>query len=199
MNEIKIHHQRLRRARGPASSFTCVACDRPAYEWAYQHGNPAPLFSPRGEVYSLDFDDYAPMCRSCHRRLDFQMSARQRESSRRNIETAREGLQRAWVDDRERLAAASRENVRKAKAAAMERMTPEDYARAGRLGGTARSARMKDDPALRDRLAASATENLRRANAIRRVCDECGREMRPASMGNHQKSSGHRGWTDRKD
>ena len=199
MSEIKIHHQRLRRSRGPASRFPCVACDRPAYEWAYQHKNPTPLFSERGEVYSLDFDDYAPMCRRCHRDLDYRKSPRQQESGRRNIETARVGLQRAWREDHERLSAASRENVRKAKAAAMEKLTHEDYARAGRLGGKARSARMKADLDLQERLVASATENLRRANATRRVCDECGREMRPASMGNHQKSSGHRGWTDRKD
>jgi hypothetical protein len=53
-------HQRLKRRRGSATAHACVGCGGPALEWAYQHGGDP-----------LDYDGYSPMCRSCHRKLDY--------------------------------------------------------------------------------------------------------------------------------
>ena len=194
-NENKLQHQRLRRARGSASTHQCIECGDPANHWAYQHKNPNPLVSPTGEVYTLNFDDYAPMCHTCHRSLDMRESPRLREVLQENIESAHAGLKKAREADPDRYGEISRENVKRAQEVAALLRTPEDYRRLGHLGGTQRSSRMKEDPELFKKLVGSATENIRKANLITRSCDECGREMRPASMGIHQKASGHSGWT----
>jgi hypothetical protein len=46
-----------------------VDCGGEAKDWAYLHTGEQ-LVSPSGQTYSENFDDYAPMCRSCHRRFD---------------------------------------------------------------------------------------------------------------------------------
>lgn len=66
-------HARVRKLRGPASSWRCIRCGTPAQEWAYRGGSPR---ERRGVVdsgtkrrrmaWSPDPSDYDPMCRSCH-------------------------------------------------------------------------------------------------------------------------------------
>lgn len=68
-------HERLRARYGPARDHLCP-CGKQAEEWAYQHTAETEL-SPGNMPYSESDDDYLPMCRSCHRRLD-------RESYRAN-------------------------------------------------------------------------------------------------------------------
>ena len=67
-------HYRVRTRRGPAGAQKCTDCGAPAYEWAYDHTDPAELtdrLSTGVEVrYSTDPEYYVPLCRSCHRRRD---------------------------------------------------------------------------------------------------------------------------------
>ena len=52
-------HERLRKARGSAAAHQCVRCDAQGVDWAWTHGEDP-----------LDFDSYAPMCKSCHMKYD---------------------------------------------------------------------------------------------------------------------------------
>lgn len=63
------HHRKIRRARGRARDFVCP-CGRQALDWAYQHKAVVEIIFPTGQVGSMDFDDYIPMCRSCHNTMD---------------------------------------------------------------------------------------------------------------------------------
>lgn len=81
MDDTSYHavHRRITATRGPARQFTCK-CGEPAEQWAYQHNDPEALTSPLGHPYSLRiFDCYAPMCLSCHGRLDKGMVRRARQ------------------------------------------------------------------------------------------------------------------------
>ena len=51
-------HQRVYKRFGYANTHICSECGKCAQEWANTTGNYADVF------------DYAPMCRSCHRRYD---------------------------------------------------------------------------------------------------------------------------------
>lgn len=62
-------HARLRRSKGLATNYLCIACDRQAAEWAYDQADPAERRDKNG-TFSLDPDRYNPMCRTCHRALD---------------------------------------------------------------------------------------------------------------------------------
>jgi len=69
-------HTRIRSVRGPASGYTCE-CGAPAEQWAYQHAAEhefsGTINRGKREIFvrwSGDPDDYAPMCRSCHGKLD---------------------------------------------------------------------------------------------------------------------------------
>ena len=68
----QVHH-RLRTERGKASDHLCQ-CGRPAKDWAYLRGSTGIRSASGTGVgcwYSENiWDDYAPMCRSCHQRLD---------------------------------------------------------------------------------------------------------------------------------
>jgi hypothetical protein len=63
-------HVRLHRVRGPAAAHPCRHCDKPAYEWCYDHGDPDERRDEDGRVYSLDLARYLPLCRPCHRKFD---------------------------------------------------------------------------------------------------------------------------------
>lgn len=74
-------HRAVGAAKGDAKRQSCISCGGPAFEWAYQHTAVNPLIDGNGFVYSEDLEDYAPMCRRCHRTLDHQhMSAEARIS-----------------------------------------------------------------------------------------------------------------------
>jgi hypothetical protein len=61
-------HDRLKRTRGPASSYVC-GCTATAREWAYMHNCPHEIQSALGP-YSDNPACYKPMCSSCHKRMD---------------------------------------------------------------------------------------------------------------------------------
>lgn len=67
-------HGRVRRARGPASRYSCVDCGRNASHWSYDHADPDERHStaPRteGTAFSLKVDHYEPRCVSCHKLFD---------------------------------------------------------------------------------------------------------------------------------
>lgn len=62
-------HKRVVRSRGSATTYTCVRCGSAAKHWALTS---APLLfdADKGLGYSLNVDDYAPMCVPCHYRFD---------------------------------------------------------------------------------------------------------------------------------
>jgi hypothetical protein len=62
-------HNRLEKTRGKASAHRCVACGNQAADWAYNNAGSDERVSKWGR-YSLNLDDYSPMCRSCHIKLD---------------------------------------------------------------------------------------------------------------------------------
>lgn len=53
-------HDRVRRARGPARQHDCERCGSKAAEWATIHGTDG-----------MGPEDYLALCRSCHRKYDF--------------------------------------------------------------------------------------------------------------------------------
>lgn len=71
---LAVHH-RLYRERGYAKSYTCITCERPAQQWAYQHGDPDELIDSKGRVYSTNLDLYEPMCALCHTAFDGRAAA----------------------------------------------------------------------------------------------------------------------------
>lgn len=52
-------HKRITRARGRADLQICVDCDKQARDWSLMDGGD-----------QLDYDDYEPRCRSCHKKND---------------------------------------------------------------------------------------------------------------------------------
>jgi hypothetical protein len=67
-------HVRVVVARGPAREYTCIACwTAPAQTWALRRTALDTLterHNGRVVPYSLDLDDYVPMCRPCHSTYD---------------------------------------------------------------------------------------------------------------------------------
>lgn len=63
-------HLWLRAERGPATKYVCRDCPNRADEWAYDHTDPDALLDELARPYSTDAHHYAPLCRSCHRRVD---------------------------------------------------------------------------------------------------------------------------------
>jgi hypothetical protein len=67
-------HAGLHWARGRASEHLC-ACGKPAKHWAYLYtASEQERVAEDGSRYSESFEDYAPMCISCHRSFDFAHS-----------------------------------------------------------------------------------------------------------------------------
>jgi hypothetical protein len=62
-------HDRVRRARGSASTHACSSCGSPAQHWAYDQQDPGEQASTFGP-YSADVQHYLPMCVSCHKTFD---------------------------------------------------------------------------------------------------------------------------------
>lgn len=64
-------HAKVVAERGLASAHICE-CGATAKDWAYQHTarNGAEYYTDRGAPFSMSIEDYAPMCGTCHSRLD---------------------------------------------------------------------------------------------------------------------------------
>lgn len=76
-------HRRLRELVGPASRFSCAACDAPAQEWAYQHdADDERICQKSGLPFTTDLTHYQPMCRSCHRAFDARFGWHDRRQGR---------------------------------------------------------------------------------------------------------------------
>lgn len=67
---IEAVHFRLVRKWGRAPIHLCITCFKPAQQWAYLHTAGTNTKFECGSPYSYDEEDYAPMCRSCHVKLD---------------------------------------------------------------------------------------------------------------------------------
>jgi hypothetical protein len=64
-------HDRVRALRGYAREHKCVECGGQARDWALSHDVEETCVAPRtGRLYSLNIDDYMPMCRRCHVHYD---------------------------------------------------------------------------------------------------------------------------------
>lgn len=74
-------HQRLRKARGKAKSWSCTDCARPAAHWSYDHLDPNERPDPEKGPYSLDLDHYFPRCVRCHKRFDMDFIMQRRAAA----------------------------------------------------------------------------------------------------------------------
>lgn len=63
-------HYRVRRAKGVASSHTCLDCDDSATQWSYDHADPDEMMTPGGTPYSTKSQHYHARCTPCHGRFD---------------------------------------------------------------------------------------------------------------------------------
>lgn len=63
-------HHRIWDERGKARLYSCAHCGERAAEWAFNHETRVRKVDECGRPYSLDANDYMPLCRSCHRRYD---------------------------------------------------------------------------------------------------------------------------------
>lgn len=71
--EYSAAHERVRVAKGSASTYPCVDCGGPAAHWSYDHADPDERTSGRvkgNPPYSLDPDHYDPRCVACHKVFD---------------------------------------------------------------------------------------------------------------------------------
>jgi len=65
-------HRLITRERGRAAEHMC-SCGAHAAQWAYQYNDPEQRRSAIGHPYSMNPDCYAPMCLSCHNKLDYDL------------------------------------------------------------------------------------------------------------------------------
>lgn len=66
-------HYRTRKAKGSATDHTCAECGGRAREWAYRGGAADEKWEEIDgywHPYSLEPDDYQPMCKKCHTAFD---------------------------------------------------------------------------------------------------------------------------------
>lgn len=68
-------HQRIKKAKGPASEYICVDCGDPATAWSYDHKDGGQYWQvipgcTEPVPYSIHMEHYQPRCASCHVRLD---------------------------------------------------------------------------------------------------------------------------------
>lgn len=167
-------HNRLRLERGRASEYTCE-CGSPAKDWAFQHTGAALRDPATGRWYSEDPDDYSPMCRSCHFKLDTPHShaefLRMKEDSEHLSRAGKNRAASYWgryskdADLRERHAAGARAN--------------------GVAAREALAKKHREDPELRKRQTAALKTRVK--------CLACGMVSSPGGIGTHQKHTNHEG------
>lgn len=68
-------HYRIRKDRGRAPEHGCVLCGAQAHDWALRPGVATLVGVNNGSAarYSLDPNDYDPMCRECHSQHDWSL------------------------------------------------------------------------------------------------------------------------------
>ena len=179
MTTYSAMHQRLRNTFGSARDYLCD-CGNPAEDWAYQHSADDELRSPDGTTpYSSDPADYMPMCRPCHVQFDME------KDLTRKIRRDDPAFQQEMRDRGAYVGTLKAE---------MMTTDPEFAARmreASIRGAKTMVKRMSEDPTYGDPIRAVRRANMR----VRRRCLDCDLISHPPGMGNHQKNSGHTGWT----
>lgn len=167
-------HFRVAKALGNATDHLCIQCPRRAHGWAYQHTAEEPMWS-NGAPYSDNPADYAPMCASCHKKLD---------NSKRPelVETYRNlALHAGAVNAHRRSTEPEYDKEVRKKISDAARASWQDADRAERMRRTNSIEQLK--------VAGAA------ASRVRRRCS-CGMVSNPAGIGRHQKSTGHKGHED---
>lgn len=149
---------------GKASEYRCDVCAGTARNWAYLYNTDNQIIDNDGRKYSENFWDYAPMCRSCHRKHDYRLDPELREAHRLG---GIKGGKASPID-----VAALRER--------------------GRRGGQTMKKRFANDAEFRERMSNLTRERM--ANAPKLVCTTCGLISIRPSMGRHLSSSGHAGF-----
>ena len=177
-------HGRLATKRGRARDQTCP-CGRQAQDWAYQHTGEV-LYSPAGQVYSADLDDYVAMCRKCHRKLDREMTPE------RMVAGAKATRERYLADPE--FAARMRATGAAGRAATRKRFLADPEFAAKQLMNLTKNG------GAAGRAAGASAAGGKATSSIRRWCLACGLESNPAGIGTHQKFNGHDliGYEDRK-
>jgi hypothetical protein len=165
-------HSGLHWARGRASEHSCVDCGGPAKDWAFRYtAGDLQIVDDRGRAYSERFEDYEPMCRSCHRRFDML------QPDRREFQLAHLARINAAAAADPNYRQRMREQGEKGRAVLAER----------RARGLAVRVGQRTD-----------TEQMKAAGkalgAIRRRCLVCGLETAAGPLVRHQKLAGHEGW-----
>jgi hypothetical protein len=165
-------HSGLHWAFGRAKDYVCIECGQQAEDWAYQYTSIDPQIDTKNRVYSESFDDYAPMCRSCHRRFDMLRPER-REAQLAHL-------------------------ARVHAAIAADPVAQERRREAG-VKGRQVIAEMRAQGVPMARGRRTDTANLRvlgkMVGSIRRRCNTCGLETAAGPLARHQTKSGHTGWT----
>lgn len=187
-------HEELQRTRGKASTHLCVDCGGKAQNWSYQYTGEVEYFDEAGRVYCEDFSCYAARCVGCHFRFDRTKEKRLRDvvaghARRLSANLAERRKTDPLLDQRMR--EASLRNLAKAREAPDYK---EKVVAAGKLGGAARTRKLREDPEFAARAsAASRKAGLKMAekvNNLRESCS-CGLETTPGPMARHKKASGH--------
>lgn len=84
-------HERVYRAKGPASAHRCTDCGAGATEWSYDGRDADELTCTRRTsvvAYSLDPSHYEPRCKRCHIAFDMGVSVGQCKRGHLLAETA---------------------------------------------------------------------------------------------------------------
>lgn len=163
MNYYQMHRS-LDDTRGSASTHAC-RCGKPAKDWAYQHNAGEDELVEDGFLFSLNPDDYLPMCRPCHARLDDT-------GAKIGPKTSATQLRRLKEDPA----------FRDMRTSVAQDMT------------AARMQQAESDPAFKERLRAGSVRGAATVAQIRRKCQECPMTSHPIGIGKHQKATGHVGW-----
>lgn len=71
-------HSRVKRARGSASTYSCVDCGGVARHWSYNHAAKDEKWGWHEDGFRVPFsaniEDYEPRCVSCHKRFDLRVA-----------------------------------------------------------------------------------------------------------------------------
>lgn len=174
-------HAGLVWAFGRAAEHLCSSCLGPALDWAYLH-DPycVEIIDEQGRKYTEDLSGYTPMCRSCHRSWDI------------SNDPGRIGfLSSAWV------ASLPLEHLQEMRARAAINAAKVTFSRPGHRAVLSEAAkkRFKANPLLREEMSKRGRAGGIAVVKQRRRCGDCPVTTVPGALANHQRASGHEGWS----
>lgn len=84
-------HMKITKERGRAKDHTCEHCGKPARDWAYDGEDPDERIDAVDgkRVFSVNFEHYHALCRSCHLRMDEERFRSVNRYRSRNPQTSR--------------------------------------------------------------------------------------------------------------